>query len=137
MAGFSFRYRPTDPPTVQKIKLGITTFNKGDTVAINASGQAILGTTASTAFIGVAQQTITGVVGVDTVDVLVDADAVYGVTDANARVKGATLDLAGATNAQGVAASTNKEFVVVADKTATQETLVRFNVGKHIDTKAL
>ncbi len=38
---------------------------------------------------------------------------------------------------QGVAASSNKEFVVYMDKLASSETLVRFNVGKHLDNVAL
>ncbi len=66
-----------------------------------------------------------------------DADAVYGIVDNNARLMGVTLDLAGATGAQTVATSSNKEFVVVAPSGATEETLVRFNVGKHHDNKAL
>ena len=60
----------------------------------------------------------------------------YGVDDANARVLGATLDLSGATGAQAVAASSNKEFVVVAPSSASEETLVRINVGKAFANKA-
>jgi hypothetical protein len=65
-----------------------------------------------------------------------NADAVYGVTDANARVAGATLDITGATGAQGVTTSSGKEFVVVQASSATEETLVRINIGKHHDNKA-
>lgn len=138
MPGFSFRFRPSgETPTIQSLVAGFTgQITRGDVVSLNASGQIILGVTTSTNLQGVAQETKAVTSGVTKVEVIVDADAVYGVADANARVKGAPLDLAGATGAQGVAASLNKEFVVVADKSASQETLVRFNIGKHADNKA-
>jgi hypothetical protein len=56
--------------------------------------------------------------------------------DNNARIAGATLDITGATGAQGVTTSSGKEFVVVAGVGATEETLVRINMGKHHDNKA-
>lgn len=137
MPGFSFRYRKSGgAPTVQKVIFKDTeTITKGDLVNLE-TGQADLGATADTNLLGVAQQTLAGTTGVTKIEVITDADAVYGVTDANARVKGAPLDLAGATGAQTVAASTNKEFVVEADSSASEETLVRINVGKHVDNKA-
>ena len=61
---------------------------------------------------------------------------VYEIYDQNARVKGATLDLAGATGAMTVATSSNKEFVVVEASTATEPTLLRFNHGAHLDLTA-
>lgn len=138
MPGFSFRYRKSGgAPTIQSLVAGFTgTITQGDTVTI-AAGQISLGVTTATTFTGVALETKAVTSGVTKVEVVTDPDSVFGVTDANARVKGATLDVAGATGAQGVAASVNKEFVVEADCTATEETLVRFNVGKHIDNKAL
>jgi methionine aminopeptidase len=137
MPGFSFRYRiGGGAPTVQKVVFKDTeTLTKGDMVNLE-SGQADLGATADTNLMGVAQQTLAGTSAVTKIEVITDPDAVYGVADANARKVGDTLDLAGATGAQTVAASTNKEFVVVADSTATQETLVRINVGKHYQNKA-
>jgi hypothetical protein len=68
--------------------------------------------------------------------VITDADAVYGVVDANARKIGDTLDIAGATGAQAVATSSNKEFVVVADSSASEETLVTINADAHWLKKA-
>lgn len=136
MPGFSFRYRTSGgAPTIQQIVMADASFTKGDVVNLE-SGQADLAVTTDTNLLGAVQETKAGTAGTTKIEVIVDPDAVYGVTDANARVKGATLDLAGATGAQSVAASTNKEFVVVADSTATEETLVRFNVGKHHDNKA-
>ena len=137
MAGFHFRYRISGgAPTIQRVVFKDTeTITKGDLVNLE-SGQLDLGATADTNLVGVALETLAGVSGTTLLSVITDADAVYGVTDLNARLIGATLDLAGATGAQGVAASSNKELVVVATKSATEETLVRINIGKHFANKA-
>lgn len=138
MAGFHFRYRLSGgAPTIQSLLCKDTeTLTKGDIVNLE-SGELDLGATADTALVGAVLQTAAGTDSTTRFEVITDADAVYGVTDANARLVGATLDLSGATGAQGVAASSNKEFVVVAESSATEETLVRFNVGKHYANKAL
>lgn len=135
--GFHFAYRMCGaPPTVQEIVAADTAYVKGDMVNLE-SGQADLGVTTDANFLGAVQKTYSGLTaGTSTIEVIVDADAVYAVYDANARVKGATLDLSGATGAQTVAASSNKEFVVVADSAADEPTYVRFNVGKHHDNVA-
>ena len=137
MAGFHFRYRVSGgAPTVQDITFKDSeTLTRGDVINLE-TGLADLGATADVNLLGVAQETKAGTTSVSTIEVITDADAVYAVTDANARLIGATLDLAGATGAQTVAASANKEFVVVANSSATEETLVRFNVGKHYANKA-
>ena len=127
-AGFRFRYRLCGaPPTIQYLTCADDeTLSKGD-----------LGVTTDTALLGVILETKAGTDSTTVYGVIVDSDAVYGVYDANARVKGATLDLSGATGAQTVGASSNKEFVVVEASTASEETLVRFNVGKHVGNVAL
>ena len=137
MTGFRFRYRTSGgKPTVQKIVCKDTeTLHSGD-IANLESGEIDLAATGDTNLLGAIQNTAEGVDSTTKFDVIVDDDAVYGVVDNNARKKGATLDITGATGAQGLAASENKEFVVVADSLATEETLVRFNVGKHHDNKA-
>lgn len=137
MAGFTFRYRLSGgAPTVQVLKAKDTeTLTKGDLLNLE-TGEVDLGATADTNLLGVCLDTAARTDSTTDVYVITDADAVYGVADANARVKGATLDISGATGAQAVAASSNKEFVVVAPSTATEETLVRVNVGKHADNKA-
>lgn len=137
MTGFTFRYRTSGAmPTIQALKFKDTeTLSIGDLANLEA-GLVDLAATADTNLLGAVQQTLAGTSEVTRIEVIVDADAVYGVVDANARKKGDTLDLAGATGAQKVAASSNKEFVVVADSLASEETLVRFNVGKHHDSKA-
>lgn len=138
MAGFTFRYRLSGgQPTVQKFYCKDTeTLTKGD-IANLESGEIDLGATGDTTLVGAIQQTAAGTDSTTQFEVITDDDAVYGVTDANARVVGATLDLTGATGAQSVTTSSNKEFVVVAPSTATQETLVTFNTGKHFKNKAL
>ena len=138
MAGFHFRYRLSGgAPTIQTVKSKDTeTLTKGDMLNLE-TGEVDLGATADTTFVGVCLATYSAVDSTTDIAFIADDDAVYGVTDANARLKGATLDLAGATGAQGVAASSNKEFVVQAPSSATEETLVRFNIGKHVDNKAL
>lgn len=112
------------------------TLNEGDMVNLE-TGEVDLAAAGDTNLLGVvAEGPVVGVDSTTRIRVIVDADAVYGVYDANARLKGATLDIAGATGAQTVATSSGKEFVVYAESTALQETLVRFNIGKHADNKA-
>lgn len=138
MAGFTFRASPSVPtPTIKTLTFKDTeTISAGDMVNLEA-GEVDLGATGDTAFLGCALQTVAGTDSVSKIRVITDRDAIYAVADANARKIGDTLDLRGATGAQGVAASSNKEFVVVADSLATEETLVRFNVGKHHENSAL
>jgi hypothetical protein len=137
VAGFTFRYRLSGgAPTIQKIVSADTAFKAGDLVNLE-SGQADLAVTSDANLLGVVLATYSGLTtGTDKVEVITDADAVYGVGDANARAIGATLDIAGATGAQTVAASSNKEFVVQADSTAAQETLVKINPDAHWNAKA-
>lgn len=140
MAGFKYRYRLSGgAPTIQDLQMkDAELLTKGDILNLEI-GELDLGATADTNLVGVALETIAAAnatAGVTKIQTITDADAVYGVTDANAREIGDTLDLSGASGAQGVAASLNKEFVVVADSTATEETLVRINVGKHYQNKA-
>jgi hypothetical protein len=137
MAGFTFRYRLSGgAPTIQVLKAKDTeTLTKGDLLNLE-TGEVDLAATADANLLGVCLDTAARTDSTTDVYVITDADAVYAVSDTNARVKGATLDISGATGAQGVAASSNKEFVVVAPSTATEETLVRVNVGKHADNKA-
>jgi hypothetical protein len=137
-AGFRFRYRLCGaPPTIQWLTCADSeTLSKGDMANLE-TGEIDLGATADTALLGAILETKVGVDSTTVYAVIVDSDAVYGVYDASARVKGATLDLSGATGAQTVGTSSNKEFVVVEASTASEETLVRFNIGKHVDNVAL
>lgn len=137
MAGFRFAYRISGAaPTVQHLLFKDTeTITRGDMVNLE-TGEVDLGATGDTALLGVAIETVAGTDSTTRIFCITDSDAVYEVTDANARLKGATLDLTGNTGAQGVTTSSNKEFVVHVESTATQPTLVKFNVGKHYDNVA-
>ncbi len=138
MAGFTARQRLCGAAfTVQPIVAQDTaTYTAGDMVNLESPGEADLAATGDTNLLGTVIATVAATDSVTKLQVIVDDDVIYGVVDANARVKGATLDIAGATGAQTVAASSNKEFVVHADCTALEETLVRINVGKHHANKA-
>lgn len=124
-------------PTIKNVLGPLTALHKGDMVNL-AAGSVALAATSNTNILGVCVADFAGNAGAksDRVPVIIDPDAVYAVTDANVRVIGATLDIAGATGAQTIAASSNKEFVVVEDKTAAEKTKVRVNVGKHHLNKA-
>lgn len=137
MAGFTFRYRLSGgAPTIQELLFKDTeTLTKGDMLNLE-TGEVDLGATGDTNFVGVALETKSGTDSTTRIVCITDDDAVYAVDDDNARLVGATLDIAGATGAQGVAASSNKEFIVAAESSATEETLVRFNTGKHFKNKA-
>lgn len=130
--GFRFRGRLCgQPPTIQDLVYKDTeTLSKGDLVNLE-TGQIDLGATNDAAFVGVVLETQAGTTAVTKAKVIVDADAIYGVYDANARVIGATLDIAGATGAMTVAASNNVDLLVVADSTADEETLVIIAHGEH------
>lgn len=135
--GFRYKGRVSGgEPTIQDLLCKDTeTLSKGDMANLE-SGEIDLGATADTNFLGVILETQAGTDSTIRYRVIVDPDAIYAVYDANARLKGATLDIAGATGAQTIATSSNKEFVVYAESTADQETLVVFNVGKHAYNKA-
>lgn len=137
MAGFEYEKRISGgAPTIELLTFKDTeTLTKGDIVNLE-SGEIDLAATADTNLLGVILETKAGTDSVSTARVITDDDAIYAVVDNNARVKGATLDIAGATGAQTVAASTNKEFVVVSASSATERTRVRINVGKHHSNKA-
>jgi methionine aminopeptidase len=136
-AGFRYRGRKSGgEPTIQDLLCKDTeTLSKGDLVNLE-TGEIDLGAAGDTNFLGVVLETQAGTDSTTRYRVIVDSDAIYAVYDANARLKGATLDISGATGAQTVTTSSGKEFVVFAESTAAQETLVCFNVGKHVDNKA-
>ncbi len=131
-AGFRPRYRLCGQPfTILNLLFKDTeTLTKGDILNLE-SGTLDLGATNDTTFIGVALQTKAGTTAVTYMEVISDWDAVYGVYDANARVAGATLDIAGATGAMTVAATSNVDLIVVAPSSATEETLVMIAHGEH------
>ncbi|MDP3937556.1 MAG: hypothetical protein Q8R92_05395 [Deltaproteobacteria bacterium] len=132
MAGFSFRYRLSGgAPTIEDLTFKDTeTLTKGDMANLE-TGEVDLAASEDANLLGVCLETVVGTDSTTKIQVITDADAVYAVSDESARVKGATLDIAGTTGEQKIATSSKKEFVVVAASSATEPTLVRFNVGKH------
>jgi hypothetical protein len=135
--GFRYRGRLSGgPATIQDILADDTaTYYKGDVVNLE-SGEADPAVTTDANLLGVVAETIACTASTTKVRVITDGDAIYGVYDANARAKGATLDIAGSAGAYTIGASSNKELVVVAPSTASEETLVRFNTGKHHENVA-
>lgn len=129
---FEFAYRLSGAePTIQDLVFKDTeTLTKGDLVNLE-TGQIDLAATNDAGLVGVALETKAGTTAVTKLKCITDADAVYRVTDANARVIGATLDISGSTGAQTVASSSNKDLIVVADSTATEPTLVMINRHSH------
>ena len=132
MPGFEFRYRISGKPaTVKTFVLKNTeTLSRGDMLNLEED-KLELGATGDTGLVGAALETLDGEAGTTSIQVIVDADAVYGVEDPRARQTGATLDLNGPTGAQRLGPSVNADFVVDVDSSADQETLVRINGGRH------
>ena len=130
--GFRFRYRKGGGvPTVQTLTIKDSeTLTKGDLVNLE-SGEIDLAATGDAGLLGIVLNTKAGTDSTTTYEVIVDADAVYGVYDANARAIGATLDIAGTTGAMTVAATTNADLTVVANSAADEETLVMLTHGEH------
>lgn len=132
MAGFEFAYRLSGgAPTIQDLLSKDTaTHTKGDLVNLE-TGEVQIAATNDNALVGVVLETIAATDSTTRVKVVTDADAVYAVTDANARLVGATLDIAGATGAMTVATSSSVDLMVVAESSATEQTLVMIAHGEH------
>ena len=132
MAGFTFAYRLSGgAPTIQDwLSKDTATHTKGDIVNLE-TGEIHLGATNDTDFVGAVLETVSATDSTTRVNVITDNDAVYSVTDASARLPGATLDIAGTTGAMTIASSSNADFIVVAESTATEPTLVRIQHGEH------
>jgi hypothetical protein len=137
--GFRYRgriYGDSNRPTIQDILAqDTTTLYEGDLVNLE-SGEVDLAATADTNLAGLVAETKAVTDSTTRIRVYTDADIIMGVYDPVARVKGATLDIAGAAGSMTIAASSNKELVVYADSGANEETLVVFNIGKHHHNKA-
>ncbi len=137
MAGFTYAFRESGgaPTIVDLLFKDTETLTKGDLANLE-TGTVDLAATADANLLGVVLETKAGTASTTRIKVIIDEDAVYSVVDNNARLLGATLDVSGATGAQTVAASSNKEFVVARESSATEPTLVKFNTGKHAFNKA-
>ncbi len=131
--GFHFRYRLCgQPPTIMEAVFQDTeVIHAGDMVSLQANVVDLAATNDSD-IIGVAIETVSGTTAVSKIKFICDWDAVYAVTDANARSMGATLDISGATGAMTVASSSNVDLLVAAPSTATEPTLVRIYSDEHV-----
>ena len=78
--------------------------------------------TADTALVGIAVETVTYVDATTRAKCIINPDAVYSIVDANARLAGATLDLA--SDGSTIAASSNTDLIVVYPSAATEPTQV-------------
>lgn len=130
--GFHFAYRLSGgDPTIQEILAKDTaTYTRGDLVALDA-GELDQAATGSAALVGAVVETVSATDSTTYVKVIVDADAVYAVYDANARVIGATLDIDGTAGAMTVKASTNADLTVMQTSTADEPTYVMITHGEH------
>lgn len=92
------------------------------------TGEADLAVTGDSALLGVAVEAVDNTDDGEYIHVICNPLAIYSVTDANARVMGATLDIA--TGALGVATSSNADLIVVEPSTATEPTKVMLKRGE-------
>jgi uncharacterized protein YbcI len=137
MTGFEFRYRLSGrPPTIQSFAMDGTQPCGGDMVSV-AGRHARLAATGDLDILGVAQETVGGEAARDSVRVIVDADAVYGVHDPVARLKGASLDLSRTAGAHTVGPTVNADFLVDVDSRASEETLVWIRGSNRDDPSAV
>jgi uncharacterized protein YbcI len=130
MPGFQYRYRLSGgPPTIQSFASpNGDRFTAGDMVGVDDTFVR-LGATGGAGLLGAA---VDGRADADqAIQVITDADAVYGVEDANPRAKDDRLDLTGTSGAQGIAPTVNADLTVVLDCSDEEETLVRITIGNH------
>jgi hypothetical protein len=133
MTGFTFAYLQNGgtAPTIQELTVAdAEVLSKGELVNLE-SGELDAAATGDTALVGAVLADVDNTADGLTAKVIVDQDAVYAVTDGNARVIGATLDIGA--GGLTVAASSNADLIVVADSSATEKTLVTFNNSHFMD----
>lgn len=94
------------------------------------SNEVDAGASNDAAFIGAAVESVDNTDDGLSIWVICNPGAIYAVEDANARGAGDTLDLA--SGGMGVTTSSNADFVVVADSTADEPTLVKFNSNHYL-----
>ena len=121
--GFAFRYLVGGGrPSIRRLARGdCAALAPGDMVTVRAS-RVTPATSADSALVG---NVLRCGGSAAEVEIVTDAEAVYGVTDPHRRAIGATLDLAGASGGQHVADGPNHAFQVVIDCSAAEETLLR------------
>ena len=128
--GFAFRYLLSGGrPSIRRLARGdCAALAAGDMVTVRAS-RLTPATSADSALVG---NVLRGRSAAQ-VEIVTDAEAVYGVTDPHRRATGTTLDLAGASGSQHVAEGPNHAFQVVIDCSAAEETLLRIAPDRQRD----
>jgi hypothetical protein len=118
-------------PIIEKITVADTVvLSEGEMVNLE-SGELTTAVTGDTALVGVAVEAVDNTDDGLSCAVITNEAAVYRVTDATERQKGATLDIA--TGALGVTTSSNADLIVVEYSTASEPTLVTFNNTHYLD----
>lgn len=139
MAGFTFAHKLSGgAPIIVDLPLAASANISAGEIVNLESGYIDGGATADTALVGISLETqdnSSGGAGALSAKCIIDPDAIYSCVDANARVAGATLDLA--SGAQGVTTSSNTDVVVVYPSTATEPTHVMIISALHYLTKSL
>lgn len=129
--GFAFRYLVGGGrPSIRRFARGdCAALAPGDMVTMRAS-RLTPATSTDSALVGNVLQCGGSAAEVE---IVTNAEAVYGVTDPHRRANGTTLDLAGASGSQHVAEGPNHAFQVVIDCSDTEETLLRISPGRQRD----
>lgn len=134
-AGFQYMGRLSGGPDliIERYFKDTETLTAGDLVNLE-TGEFDLAATNDSALVGAVRQTKAGTDSTTLIEAYYAPDAIYSVYDANARAFGATLDIAGATGAMTVAASSSVDLIVVGGLLATERTLVMIHRTEHFLT---
>jgi hypothetical protein len=129
--GFVFAYT-LDGSTSRAVEYPIkdtVVLSKGQLCNLE-SGEVDGAATGDSTLVGPAQDDVDNTNDGETVRCIINPGAVYRVTDNNARLAGASLDIA--TGGLGVTTASNNDLTVVESSTATEPTLVTFNATHFI-----
>lgn len=128
--GFTWVYNLSGgAPTIRRFTVKASeVITKGELCSID-TGEVDAAASNDTTLLGAAMETVDNTVDGHEILVITNIDAVYEVTDANARADGATLDIG--SGGLTVAASSNVDLIVVGTSSATQPTRVRIVPGEH------
>lgn len=128
MAGFEWAYNLSGGAAriVKYVVKDTVVLSAGEVVTLD-TGEVDAGATGDAgAFVGVCVEDSDNTSDGETVSVIVNPDAVYRVTDLNARNANAALDLA--SGGMGVTTDSNSDLLVVRTSTATEKTEVTWNM---------
>lgn len=96
------------------------------------SNEAAKGTTNDTTFIGVALEAVDNSADGEVIRAIIDPYAVYAYFDGTAHAAGATLDLRkGSSTGDALSTTSNADFTVIEDNTATEDTKFIITPGEH------